>query len=121
MPPPYRYHVFVCTNRRPDGSPKGCCATKGAEELLATFKEKVTDANLRGIVRAQASGCLDACERGMTVAVYGTQSPPEGDWYGKVTPQDVPEIVREHLQNGRPVERLKMEPYPPKGEPKKQG
>jgi (2Fe-2S) ferredoxin len=31
-----------------------------------------------------------------------------------VTKADVDEIVEEHLKNGRPVERLKMEPYPPK-------
>jgi len=114
MPPPYRYHVFVCTNRRPEGSPKGCCASKGSEELLDAFKEQVSNAGLRGVVRAQKSGCLDACERGMTVAVYGQQAPPEGLWYGKVTLADVPEIVASHLQQDRPVERLKMEPYPPK-------
>ncbi|MDQ3263651.1 MAG: (2Fe-2S) ferredoxin domain-containing protein [Myxococcota bacterium] len=114
MPPPYRYHVFVCTNRRPDGSPKGCCASKGSEALLATFKEEVSNAGLRGVVRAQASGCLDACERGMTVAVYGELSPLAGHWYGKVTAGDVPEIVTQHLQQGHPVERLAMEPYPPK-------
>ena len=33
---------------------------------------------------------------------------PEGVWYGGVKPEDVAEILDEHLVNGRPVERLKM-------------
>jgi hypothetical protein len=31
---------------------------------------------------------------------------PEAVWYGHVTPEDVDEIVTEHLVHGRPVERL---------------
>jgi hypothetical protein len=31
---------------------------------------------------------------------------PEGVWYSKVQKGDVPEIVREHFMNNRPVERL---------------
>jgi hypothetical protein len=33
---------------------------------------------------------------------------PEGVWYGKVTPEDVSEIVQSHLINGKPVERLRI-------------
>ncbi len=33
---------------------------------------------------------------------------PEGVWYGRVTPADVPEIVERHLQHGEPVERLRL-------------
>jgi len=108
MPPPYSRHVFVCINRRPDDSPKGSCAAKGSEELPPLFK-KACDAHGVKDVRINKSQCLDACERGCSVVVY-----PEGYWYQKVTPGDVDEIVREHLKAGRPVERLKMEPYPKK-------
>ncbi len=34
----YRAHVFYCTNRRPAGHPRGCCAEKGAEELRDYMK-----------------------------------------------------------------------------------
>jgi (2Fe-2S) ferredoxin len=108
MPPPYERHVFVCTNRRPDDSPKGSCAAKGSEELPPLFKKACDAHGVKG-VRINKAGCLDACERGCSVVVY-----PEGTWYQKVKPEDVDEIVREHLKEGRPVERLKMEPYPPK-------
>ena len=54
-------------------------------------------------VRSNAAGCLDACERGVSVVVY-----PDNVWYGGVTVADVKEIVEEHLIGGRPVERLLM-------------
>jgi (2Fe-2S) ferredoxin len=103
MPPPYERHLFVCTNRRPDGSPRGCCASKGGEELRLAFKKELDAQDVKG-VRANGAGCLDACERGAAVVVY-----PEGVWYGAVTQADVKEIVSEHIKNGRPVERLRME------------
>lgn len=53
------------------------------------------------LVRANASGCLDACEFGVSVVVY-----PEGIWYGGVTVDDVPEIIDQHIIKGKVVERL---------------
>ena len=93
----------MCTNRRPDGSPRGCCASKGGDELRLAFKKELDAQDVKG-VRANGAGCLDACERGAAVVVY-----PEGTWYGPVTQADVKEIVSEHLKHGRPVERLRME------------
>jgi (2Fe-2S) ferredoxin len=103
MAPPYTRHVFVCTNRRPEGDPRGCCAAKGSEEVRALFKEELEKRGLKGRVRANAAGCLDTCALGVSVVVY-----PEGVWYGRVTKEDVPLIVEEHLIGGRPVERLRM-------------
>ena len=102
MPPPYTRHVFVCTNRRPDGSPKGCCASKGSEELRLAFKKELDAQQVKGI-RANSAGCLDACEAGPSVAIY-----PDNVWYGGVSLADVKEIVSEHLVGGKPVERLLM-------------
>lgn len=96
-------HVFICTNRRPPGDPKGCCADKGAEEVREAFKRLIHDQGLKGKIRANAAGCLDQCARGVTVVVY-----PEQIWYGSVTAADVPEIVEQHLGKGIPVERLRM-------------
>ena len=105
MPPPFERHVFVCTNRRPEGSPKGSCAALGAEDLVPAFKRAADAAGLKNL-RINKSGCLDACERGCAVVVY-----PEGVWYQKVTQADVPRIVEEHLRDGKPVEALLMTPY----------
>ncbi|MHA7632145.1 (2Fe-2S) ferredoxin domain-containing protein [Corallococcus sp. M7] len=110
MPPPFERHVFVCTNRRPDGHPKGCCATKGGEEVKAAFKEELDKRGLKRSMRANAAGCVDTCAFGVSVVVY-----PEGTWYGGVKVEDVPTIVEEHLVQGRPVERLLM-PFNKKAE-----
>ena len=96
-------HVFVCTNRRDPGNPKGCCAEKGAEEVRSMFKGVLHDRGLKDRMRANAAGCLDQCEHGVTVVVY-----PDQIWYGHVTSADVPEIVEQHLIGGVPVERLRI-------------
>lgn len=106
MPPPFAKHIFVCTNRRPDGVPKGCCASKGSEDIRLAFKKELDARGIKGDIRANASGCLDACEKGVAVVVY-----PEGIWYGGVTLADVAVIVDEHVVGGRPVERLRMSPF----------
>jgi (2Fe-2S) ferredoxin len=96
-------HVFVCTNQREPGNPKGDCASKGAEGVREAFKKELHDRGLKGRMRANAAGCLDQCARGVTVVVY-----PEQVWYGGVKAEDVPEIVQSHLVDGVPVERLRM-------------
>ena len=96
----FEKHIFICTNQRPVGGKKSCGEACGLE-LVREFKKQLKDQNLNGRMRAQKSGCLDACEYGPTVVVY-----PEGVYYGGVTPKDVSEIVNEHLLNDRPVNRL---------------
>jgi (2Fe-2S) ferredoxin len=99
----FERHVFVCENRRDPGNPKGCCASKGSGEVLQAFKKLMAEAGLRGRMRANGSGCLDACEQGPAVVVY-----PEAVWYRVPTAEDAAEIVREHLVGGRVVDRLRM-------------
>lgn len=99
----FEKHIFVCENKRPDGHPKGCCANKNGAEIRAQFKKRLKELGLSTQFRANAAGCLDACEYGATVLVY-----PEQVWYGNVRIDDVEEIIQEHLLNENPVERLKI-------------
>jgi (2Fe-2S) ferredoxin len=99
--PRFVRHVFVCTNQRPPGDPRGCCAARGAEGVVEAFKAELARRGLKGRLRANKAGCLDNCARGVSVVVY-----PDAVWYGGVTARDVAEIVERHLVGGVPVERL---------------
>lgn len=96
-------HLFVCTNDRPPGHPRGCCKERGSEALVQLFKQELAKLGLHKEVRAQKAGCLDACEDGPTVVIY-----PEGVWYGRVQERDVAEIVQSHFVEGIPLDRLKI-------------
>ena len=108
--PYYRAHVFCCTNRRPAGHPRGCCAERGGEALRDYMKERAKAMGLKD-VRVNMAGCLDRCELGPCVVVY-----PEGIWYGVREKADIDEILSVHLQQGARVERLMLRPdrRPPK-------
>ncbi len=99
----YRYHVFFCTNLREDGGPS--CGAHGAQAMRDYAKSRVKALGLagKGKVRISTSGCLDRCEEGPCVVIY-----PEATWYTYVDRDDIDEIISEHLQNGRVVERLKI-------------
>lgn len=99
----YNKHIFICTNERPAGS-RISCGERNGLELVAAFKKLVKDRGLSTEIRAQRTGCLEACEAGPSMVVY-----PEGVFYGHVQLTDIEEIVTEHLQNDRPVKRLLMD------------
>jgi (2Fe-2S) ferredoxin len=106
MPKPER-QVLVCINTRAPGNKKGSCGEKGAQELYDTLKKMLKEEGLKGRVMTQSTSCLKHCSQGITIAVQ-----PDNVWYAHVTAADLPEICREHLQEGRVVERLVMPDIP---------
>jgi (2Fe-2S) ferredoxin len=101
--PKFEHHLFVCTNERDKSASRPSCGNEHGKKLKSALKDAVKDAGLKHRVRVNESGCLDQCEHAGVVVVY-----PEAIWYGFVHLRDVEEIVREHLVNGRPVERLRL-------------
>jgi (2Fe-2S) ferredoxin len=99
--PRFKKHIFICENLRGSGHPRGSCAEKSSKELRELFKKKIAILNLQIEVRVNSCGCLDACEFGPTVLIY-----PEQIWYGGVKSEDIDEIVEQHLERGKPVDRL---------------
>lgn len=94
-------HIFICENKRPEGHPRGCCADKGSAQIREFFKKRLKELGLSKSIRANSSGCLDACEYGVSIVVY-----PEQIWYGAIKQEDVEEIIQSHLLDNKPVERL---------------
>ena len=109
MPKPEK-HVFVCTQSRPPGHPRGSCGEKNCNEVMEEFimqLQGVAAAERRAHafnkVQVTATGCMGPCTEGPTVLVY-----PEGIMYGGVSKDDVNTIFEEHLLGDQPVERLLM-------------
>src|SRR2546423_4310534 len=100
-----RRYLFVCTNRRADDDPKGCCAAKGSEEIRAALKEQLKARGLARLgARACKSSCLDQCSSGVCILVE-----PDHYFYGRVKLADVPEII-DAVAADRRVERLVLTP-----------
>jgi len=99
----FSHHVFFCCNQRQNG--ERCCNDHGSSAIRDYAKDKIKSLKLNGPgkVRVNMAGCLDRCDDGPVMVVY-----PEGIWYTYVDKEDVDEIIREHIQNGRPVERLRI-------------
>ena len=88
-----RSHVLICGGTGCTSSNSRVIADKLAEELKMQGLEEE--------VKIVMTGCFGLCALGPIMIVY-----PEGTFYSMVTPDDIPEIVSEHLLKGRIVERL---------------
>jgi (2Fe-2S) ferredoxin len=99
MPNRDRY-LFICTNRREEGNPKGSCAQKGSEAIVKELKAELLRLQAAMSVRACSTSCLDMCESGASIVLE-----PDHVVYGNVTLADVPEIARA-TKEGRIVHRL---------------
>lgn len=110
---PIRHHVFVCTG-------KSCSAVDSAEVKAAFERELISreilfgkekkGKNPKGSIVVTECGSVGFCAIGAAVMIY-----PDGIWYAQVRASDVPEIVEEHLINGRIVERLALLKVPSEG------
>ncbi len=99
----FAFHVFVCTNRRPNGHPRGSCAAGGAERLRDYMKARVKELGLPD-TRVNTAGCLDRCELGPCIVVY-----PEGIWYRVSTTADIDAVLAAHLQAGGRARALMLD------------
>ena len=97
------YHVFVCTSSRINGTQKGYCHSNDSTEIVTNFMEAIEENGISDKVIVSNTGCFGLCNEGPIVVIY-----PEGVWYGKVSPDDVEEIVESHLVNGEVVKRLEL-------------
>ncbi|TDJ58691.1 MAG: (2Fe-2S) ferredoxin domain-containing protein [Nitrospina sp.] len=97
----FKKHIFVCNNQRRAEDPRGCCSARGSVALLDYLKKRVHESGLKGKVRVNKAGCLDACQYGPTLVIY-----PDDVWYSPQTQADMEEILTEHIENNRIVERL---------------
>ncbi|MBQ3425668.1 MAG: NADH-quinone oxidoreductase subunit NuoF [Clostridia bacterium] len=89
----YRSHVLVCGGTG--------CTSSGSKQIQEELEKNLKKYGLEDEVQVVQTGCFGLCAIGPIVVVY-----PEGSYYGHVKPEDVEEIVSEHLLKGRIVTRL---------------
>ena len=88
-----RAHVLICGGTG--------CTSSGSKAIQEAFTKNIENCGLSEEVKLVQTGCFGLCALGPVVIVY-----PDGTFYSRVTPEDVEEIVKEHLLKGRVVERL---------------
>ncbi len=96
---PFRYHVFVCTQQKPEGTP--CCSAGGSTKLLEVLQGELQKQGLFNHVQVTSCGCLGLCDNGPDMITY-----PDGIWYTGLKPEHIIEIVRSHFAEGRPVAEI---------------
>jgi len=106
--PEYSAHVLVCTNSE-GAEDRRHCGDKAGKEIRKRFNELLVSHGLADRVTVNNVGCTSQhalCSPGQgSVTVYGPRAESGGAWY-VATPDDVEEIITEHLENGRLVQRL---------------
>ena len=88
-----RSHVLICGGTG--------CTSSGSTLLRDKLAEELKAKGLEEEIKIVMTGCFGLCALGPIMIVY-----PEGTFYSRVTVEDIPEIVDEHLTKGRVVERL---------------
>ncbi|MDE7233928.1 MAG: NADH-quinone oxidoreductase subunit NuoF [Ruminiclostridium sp.] len=96
-------HVLVCGGT-------GCTSSDSAA-IIAKLNEELKKNGLDQEIRVVKTGCFGLCALGSIMIVY-----PEGSFYSMVKPEQIPEIVEEHLVKGNVVEKyLYQETVTPDG------
>ena len=89
----YRSHVLVCGGTG--------CTSSGSQEIIRVLQEEIDKNGLTDEVCVVKTGCHGLCALGPIMIIY-----PDSTFYSMVKPEDVAEIVSEHLLKGRVVTRL---------------
>ena len=77
------------------------CTSSGSMSIQTEFEKALEKYDLSEEIKLVRTGCFGLCALGPVVIIY-----PDGTFYSRVSPDDVDEIVSEHLLKGRRVERL---------------
>ncbi|HHU69784.1 MAG TPA: NADH-quinone oxidoreductase subunit NuoF, partial [Thermoanaerobacterales bacterium] len=89
----YRSHVLICGGTG--------CTSSGSVTIQEILRQELKKHKLENEVKVVQTGCFGLCEIGPIMVVY-----PEGAFYCRVKPEDIPELVEEHMVKGRILERL---------------
>ena len=93
----YSRHIFLCVG-------ESCCSKEQGELAWKALKDQLKERDLSLSTGPSAcyrtkAGCLRICMGGPTLVVY-----PEGNWYGGMTADRIPEFIERQIVQGEPIE-----------------
>ncbi|HPC48326.1 MAG TPA: (2Fe-2S) ferredoxin domain-containing protein, partial [Deltaproteobacteria bacterium] len=89
----FRSHLLLCGGT-------GCHAS-GSVEVKKALLAELDKRGLTEEIKVVETGCNGFCAMGPIMVVY-----PDGVMYTLIRPEDIPQLVEEHLVKGRVLERL---------------
>ena len=89
----YTMHILVCGGT-------GCISAE-SNEIVKNFEKELARVGMTEQVQVLATGCFGFCEKGPIVKIL-----PDSTFYIEVKPEDVEELINEHIIKGRKVDRL---------------
>ena len=92
----YKYQVLVCGGTG--------CTSSGSKNVLTSLEDEIKKNGIEKDVKIVRTGCFGLCSLGPIMIVY-----PEGSFYARVTPDEIPKIVEQHLKNGKVVKEMLYE------------
>ena len=99
--PRFRKHIFICNNKRSEDDPRGSCSEKNSGSLIDYAKKRIHELGLKGEIRVNKAGCLDACAYGPAMVIY-----PDDTWYSPKTKNDIEIILEKNIQSDKRAEGL---------------
>ncbi len=88
-----RSHVLICGGTG--------CTSSGSVNIRLALENEIKAQGLEEEIKVIQTGCFGLCALGPIMIID-----PDGTFYSRITVEDIPEIVSEHLLKGRVVDRL---------------
>ena len=92
----YKRQVLICGGTG--------CNSSGSKKVMEVLHDEIAKNGLESEVKVVRTGCFGLCSLGPIMIVY-----PEGSFYARVTPDEIPRIVKEHLKEGNVVKEMLYE------------
>jgi len=89
----YRVQMLICAGT--------ACVSCGSFKVKTALEQELARRGLTDEVQVEITGCNGFCAEGPIMMFY-----PDGVFYGRMKPEDVPFLVEEHIVKGRPVKKF---------------
>ena len=89
----YKMHLLVCGGTS--------CRSSASDAIVENIRKELENKGLNEEVQVVMTGCFGFCDKGPVIKVM-----PDNTFYTNVKPEDVAEIIQQHVIEGEEVKRL---------------